>query len=275
MRNQKGITLVYLVVTIIILIILASITITASLSSYKNMKYELVKAELEEIQEAVVEMIEDCTLEKNTDNSVTDYATYFEKKFETTKSHITGTESGVSSIPDYEDGTIDTTYSFYFTQDEIKTYFDLEVSIEAIVVDFSQPMVYDVEGFKDTDDNVYYSLGDLEDSGVSTVLSTSITLTPGTVTVSPASGTKLSTAGDTTLLKVTLTLTGDYPIKKAYYSTDGSTYIEVDYLGDCEYSDYTVSFVIYDSGKYYFKIDDTAGQTTSVEEATYDDASTE
>lgn len=61
-------------------------------------------------------------------------------------------------------------------------------------------------------------------------------------------------------------------MKKAYYSTDGgSTYLEVDYLGDCTYSEdgESVSFVIYDTGIYYFYAEDTYGITTSPIYVTY------
>lgn len=54
-------------------------------------------------------------------------------------------------------------------------------------------------------------------------------------------------------------------MKKAYYSTDGgNTYIEVDYLGDCVYSEdgESVSFVISNTGTYYFYAEDTFGTTT-------------
>lgn len=84
--------------------------------------------------------------------------------------------------------------------------------------------------------------------------------------------------GDTKLLKVTLTFERNsdginYPMKKAYYSIDdGSTYIEVDYLGDCIYSEdgESVSFVIYDTGTYYFYAEDSYGVSTSPIHVTYE-----
>ena len=89
------------------------------------------------------------------------------------------------------------------------------------------------------------------------------------MTISDNNSGNLQTVGDTSLLEITLTAernsTGkDYAIKKAYYSTDGGeTYIEVDYLGDCVYTEDTVSFVIYNAGTYTFKIEDTYGATVT------------
>ncbi len=62
-------------------------------------------------------------------------------------------------------------------------------------------------------------------------------------------------------------------MRNAYYSTDGgSTYIEVDYLGDCVYSEdgESVSFVIYNPGTYYFYAEDTYGTSTSPINVTYE-----
>lgn len=53
--NQKGITLVALVITIIVLLILASVSITGGLKSIKTSKETAILSELEMIQHAVLE----------------------------------------------------------------------------------------------------------------------------------------------------------------------------------------------------------------------------
>ena len=58
MRSQKGITLITLVATIVVLIILAGITIYSSIDNYKIMRYENYIAQLEELQLAVEKMSE-------------------------------------------------------------------------------------------------------------------------------------------------------------------------------------------------------------------------
>lgn len=61
-------------------------------------------------------------------------------------------------------------------------------------------------------------------------------------------------------------------MKNAYYSTDGgNSYIQVDYLGDCTYSEdgESVSFVIYNTGTYNFYAEDTHGTTTQPITVTY------
>ena len=45
MRNQRGITIVSLVITIVIMFIIASITITNSIGAYKTMAYQTFKSE--------------------------------------------------------------------------------------------------------------------------------------------------------------------------------------------------------------------------------------
>ena len=69
MRNQRGVTVVSLIVTVIVMLIIASITVSSSISSYKTMKYQTFKSELEEIQNTVNETCENYSLEKATDDS--------------------------------------------------------------------------------------------------------------------------------------------------------------------------------------------------------------
>ena len=53
MKNEKGVTMVSLVVTIILMVILASVTTYSGIESYKDMKKENYIAQLKVIQEKV------------------------------------------------------------------------------------------------------------------------------------------------------------------------------------------------------------------------------
>ena len=50
MRSSRGITMLSLIATILIMIIITSITIFTTIQSYDQMKFETFKAELQEIQ---------------------------------------------------------------------------------------------------------------------------------------------------------------------------------------------------------------------------------
>ena len=166
---------------------------------------------------------------------------------------------------------------FYFDTSDIKTYLGLETTNGAVLINFETRYIYSVEGCQDPteDDTIYYTLSemnggtniyeDTEESASSLI----------GMTVSDDNSGYLQTVGETDLLKITLTVERDtsgidYPIKKAYYSIDeGQTYIEVDYLGDCEYTEDSVSFVIYDAGTYTFKIEDTYGTEVTATKTIY------
>ena len=281
MKNQNGITLVYLITIIIIMIIIASITVGVSLSSFKQMKYETVKAELEEIQTVVNEICEDYELAGIDDDSDgdEDYSTYFEEKYGSIPDTVEDSieEDGVSDIVSIY-ASLSTTEKniFYFDTDDIKTYLGLETTIGSVLIDFETRYIYSVDGVSDpTTDEIYYTLSEMnggtniyEDTEEASSSLTGVTATDDN------SG-MLQAVGDTNLLEITLTAkrgtTGTYyPIKKAYYSTDGGeTYIEVDYLGDCTYTEDTVSFVIYEEGTYIFKIVDTYGAEATVTKVIY------
>lgn len=281
MRNQKGVTVVSLIVTVIVMLIIASITAAASLSSYKTMKYQTFMSELQEIQDAVNETSESYSIERELNSSLS-YSDYFTNRFGSSPRLIGSAinENGVADIVAlYAVLTTDSQYIYYFNQEDIRTYFGLEVTLEAVLVDFSTRYIYSIEGCEDPTDSsiIYYTLSEMNGgTNIYENETSSASSTTGLVASDDNSNT-LYTSGDTKLLKVTLTFnrnsTGvDYPMKNAYYSTDGgNTYIQVDYLGDCSYSEDgdSVSFVIYNTGTYYFYAEDTYGTTTQPINVTY------
>lgn len=165
MRNQRGVTIVSLVITIIIMLIIASITIISSIGSYKTMKYETFKSELEEIQRAVNETCENYSIERSLNSDLT-YSDYFTNKFGSSPKLVgeATSEEGVQEIISlYAALAVNSQYTYYFNKDDIKTYFGLEVTLDSIIVDFSTRYVYSVKGCIDpTDDNKkYYTLSEM------------------------------------------------------------------------------------------------------------------
>ena len=273
MKKQNGVTLVYLVIIILITIIIASITFVTSLSSFRQMNYEAFRAELEEIQTAVNETCEDYELAKESNSNITDYETYFLERFGISPSTISESinEDGVSDVVEIYAALSATDENiFYFDTSDIKTYFGLETTYGAVLVDFETRYIYSIKGCQDptNTDVTYYTLSEVDGStNIYEDTEEAVSSLIG-VTASDDNVSELQTVGETAMLKVTLTAKRDsssgkdYPIKKAYYSIDdGETYVEVDYLGDCVYTEDTVSFVIYDAGTYIFKIEDTYGAT--------------
>lgn len=165
MRNQKGVTVVSLIVTVVVMLIIASVTITASLSSYKTMRYQTFMAELEEVQSAVNETSESYLLERSLNSSLS-YSDYFTNRYGSSPRLIGSatSEPGVSELVAlYAVLTTDSQYIYYFNQDDIRTYFGLEVTLDAVLIDFSTRYVYSVEGCQDpiNDEEVYYTLAEM------------------------------------------------------------------------------------------------------------------
>ena len=279
MRSQKGITLITLVVTIVVLIILAGITIYSSIDNYKRMRYENYIAQLEELQLAVEKVSEQYKVGEYVSYSDTTNG-FFIKKFDNIPGTLAISENEIkaetiinkyfSGNSSYHEGFV-----FYFSKEEIEDFFNINGIEFDIIVDFSTRYVYSVEGCKKPSGNeeIIYTLLDVK--------SISILDEDETISESSASGItftqKSLQSGDTKMVEITLVLNygnkgKKYDIKKAYYSRvnvadgeeddDATKWLEVDYLGDCVYTKDTVKFYIYESGKYMFKIEDTSGHET-------------
>lgn len=82
MKNNKGITLIALVVTIIILLILAGVTLNYGTESIKNAKLETLKTNMMLIKAKAMEYVEQANFKAGTSNEVTD----------TVKEELKGTE---------------------------------------------------------------------------------------------------------------------------------------------------------------------------------------
>ena len=165
MRNKRGVTIVFLVITIVIMFIIASITITSSIGAYRTMVYQTFKTELEEIQEAVNETCESYSIERSLNNDL-NYSNYFTDRFGSSPVLVgeATAEEGVEEVISlYAALAVNSQYTYYFNTEDIKTYFGLEVTLKGIIVDFSTRYVYSVEGMADPSDNSvkYYTLSEM------------------------------------------------------------------------------------------------------------------
>ena len=271
MKKQNGVTLVFLVMTVVIFMIISTIIIFNSVNLYIKMEYENYIVKLEELQAAVDKMCEKYKTDGYT-SYIDNTDGFFIKKFGKIPGTLAIAENKEKSeviIEKYFSGNSDfhNGFVFYFSADEIEEYFNINGINFDVIVDFSTRYVYSIEGGIDygNDKEMVYSLIDINSS--------SILQESAANTASNASGITFTQqnlqSGDTKMCKITLVLNYEgegskYDIKKAYYSMQsGDKWVEVDYLGDCEYTDSSVSFYVYNSGTYYFKIEDTSGKMTS------------
>ena len=144
MRNQRGITIVSLVITIIVMLIIASITIVSSIDAFRTMAYQTFRTELEEIQSAVNETCENYSIERGLNNNL-NYSSYFTNKFGSSPTLVgeATSEEGVEEVVSlYAALAVNSQYIYYFNTEDIKTYFGLEVTLKGILVDFSTRYVY-------------------------------------------------------------------------------------------------------------------------------------
>jgi Tfp pilus assembly protein PilE len=266
MSNSKGVTLISIVVTITVLIILASITAVASKDAYTQMKFEKFKAKLEEVQKKVDEISTDYGVYlKNTTDTKPSYANYFISKFGTSPSIFSNVSN--DDFSNYIRSITPSDTTFYFHEDDVKKYLGLK-GIDDIIVDFSTRTVYSVKGCKDPDDEdkIYYTSSQYGKDQVVTTNNTS-TLNKVTATQSKA------IIDGTTMYQITLDViysstSGDtnYPITKVYYSKDsGNTWTKVS-NANINNDDYEITFVLYDEGTYQFKVEDSSGIIKTTDE---------
>lgn len=168
MKNNKGITLISLISSIILILILASVTIVASTNAYNQMKFEGAKSELEQMQKKVDEIATDYQTYLKEKSSVTEneYTHFFADRYGNgstdvdvfDKMLIKNHESEAKTIIDKYSLSSENNQIFYFSKDDLNKYFDLK-GIKDVVVNFSTRKIYSVEGIKDPDDKtkIYYT----------------------------------------------------------------------------------------------------------------------
>ena len=163
MKNENGVTMVSLVVTIILMVILASVTTYSGIESYKDMKKENYIAQLKVIQEKV-NLIADEYQNwegKSSDTNINNYlGTGVEGHSGLGFSKITDGETTLIKL--IEEASDSKENYYYFSTDNIKDQLGLkgfEKSGMSVAVNFGTRNVIEKKGIKQ--DNVeYHSLKD-------------------------------------------------------------------------------------------------------------------
>ena len=121
MRSSKGITLISLISSVILILILAATTIVTSTNAYNQMKFEGAKAEIEEVQKIVDEIATDYQTYKNEpdDDVEKTYTTYFKDRYGVEKPE----DMLLSKEMTFGSTTVTTGSNiFYFSTDNLNKY---------------------------------------------------------------------------------------------------------------------------------------------------------
>lgn len=166
MTNDKGITLIALVITVVIMVILAAVTIDYGMDSYDIVKLQNFKYELEQIQGKV-----DIIYEKIKLASEEEQANYI-----TIGNNITQLQTAVNTLNeileiDYSNMTeeekeeyyyqdVYTTYR-YLSESDIQEKLDISSNPGDMIINFLTREVISVNGFE-YEGTTYYRLNDLK-----------------------------------------------------------------------------------------------------------------
>lgn len=267
MRDNGGITLISLVSSIILILILASMTIVTSMSSYNQMKFEGSKAEIEQVEKLVDEIASDYqTYLSEENNTSKTYQDYFNSRYANNKDEFSGkllstNQAKAKTVVDkYSELKTNSNATFYFTQDDLFKYFDLK-GINDVVVDFSTRKVYSVEGIKDPDDkdHLYYTSSEW---GNDTRVTSENTSLPA-VTANSFSSTKSNNFYD-----VTMALNKKIDVSELYATVNGKISKIVDFRVTTTDTTTTINFVVSSSGNYSFKIIDNSRRVYEIKDKT-------
>lgn len=164
LKDNKGVTLVSLVITIIVLLIISSIAIYSGGDTIKNAKLESLKTNMLLIQAKAKEYCEEASFKLGTEESPS------EEKINNAKSSLKGTEQGEESIPKYI--TKDYEKKEYIYKLETSNLRDM--GINGVESDYKNGYyfvkynltdvtaeIYNTKGFT-KDGTTYYSLTDLQ-----------------------------------------------------------------------------------------------------------------
>lgn len=233
MRSNKGITLISLISSLLLLLILAATTIATSMNAYNQMKFEGEKAELEEVQKLVDEIAADYQTYLNEQGIAKEYIDYFRDRYNATdfsdkllSNHLTDVKTLSDKYVVIQNSISNSSKTaFYFTTDDLVKYFNLK-GIGSVVVDFSTRSVYSVEGIKDSDDKtkIYYTPSDWGANSV--IQSANSENTAISIAISQYSQNKDGSQID---VKLQITPKLSTTVTEVYYYKDGK-YVKIDYF---------------------------------------------
>lgn len=280
MKNQKGVTMIMLIAIISILTILAGITITSSIRSYREIKFDTFSSIMDAVQAKADEIGSDYKAK-----GYTNYIMYFEDVYGSAPNLLENVSSKKINYikKKYEDELLveHSDYIFYFSPEDTAKYLELSgIGEDSFIIDFSTRYVYSVNGCNDPDgDNLVYHTATEYKNGLITD-NGGIIETDEKDIKSSLSGISVSSqhskVGNTDIyainLKASFSTEGTkYPIKKVFYSkgADSENWVEVeDYTTDekTNNNSVNVAFSLHESGSYKFKVEDTSGAS---KEASY------
>lgn len=169
MKNERGITLVILIITVIIMMILVAAGISYGTTSIGEIRLQNFSYELEQIQGKV-----DTTHEKmKTEKKNPSYVTLNNKMI---GNNITVSESAIDTLKkvtknkidyrtittdneDYYYNRVDTMYR-YFSKKDLEEFFDIKNANQDVIINFKTREVISVKGQK-YQEKTYYRLEDI------------------------------------------------------------------------------------------------------------------
>lgn len=168
MKNEKGITLIVLIVTILLMVIIAGIAVSYGTSSLESVRFQNFSFELQQIQGKVDTIYEKIKLanEEEKANYITlgENVTESSEAVETLKTvkRINYSNSNMSSSDRekyyYEDGV---TYYRYLSEEDLKNELDITSNPGDVIINFQTREVISVNGFE-FEGKVYYRLSDIK-----------------------------------------------------------------------------------------------------------------
>jgi len=168
MKAEKGITLISLVITVVLLIILAAVSINAGFDSIGTMKLQNFNYELQQVQGKVDTIYEKIKLGQTEYITLGSNITESTEAMQTLKTvkNIDYSNIAEEDKENYYYEETNTTYR-YLTEAEVKEVLNISSDPGDMIINFITKEVISVEGF-DYDDTTYYTLTEFNNSYTST-----------------------------------------------------------------------------------------------------------
>jgi len=167
MKNEHGITMITLIITIVLMMILAGVIIKYGTGSYDVVNYQNFQYELMQVQgkvDVIYEKIKLGTEEEKAEyitlgNDITEYENAI-----TTLYELTGIDYDNITQEERGDYYYQDTYTIYryLSENEVKETFNLSSSPGDMIINFLTREVISVHGFE-YEDTIYYRLSDFNE----------------------------------------------------------------------------------------------------------------
>lgn len=157
LKNEKGITLLTLIITVIVMVLLTGTAIAYGTNSLQTMKFQNFRFELEQIQGKV-----DVIYEK-LQNGQEYYTTTsgVEKYYNTLGQYINTSSAALNRLQDIKGNSVSTTNYRYFSRQDLERDLDITSDPGDVIINFHTREVISVNGFTFEGTN-YYRLEDIK-----------------------------------------------------------------------------------------------------------------